>query len=293
MASALSPRAINALYFQAFGRNANRKEMLYWQGKQDTSLRTALEKTPSSKTYQGGKKEEGSAGDQLTGTYKDLYEQMKDMLDEMKKRGQILNPNIEITEAQTAEFMKIAESEVNPYYETQFKLAREGFLSSLGYDRDSVLRNEADLERKYGKAFKGLGEQAAESGFAQSGMRQKQETELTDTVQRSIFEGRNALESRSNELARAFGQSYGGSGLRNIQAEGLGLSISNAPRVGDGSLVRQSQGGGLYSLDPNIYDALKGSQEFQQTKDLSTRTSELESAFRTREANEQLRNLYI
>ena len=229
----------------------------------------------------------------LTGEFKVIYDESKALLDELKKRGQVINPNIEITPEKMAEFTKIAESEIDPYYSTQFKLAREGFLESLGYDRDAVLRNEASLERQYARAHRAIGEQAADVGFAQSGRRQREEGELTDDVQRTIFEGRNELTSRSNELARAFGQTYGGSGLRNIQAEGLGLDISNAPRVGDGNLVKQSTRGPLYQLSPDIYDQLIGSSEFQQRASVRSRASELESAFRGQQALAQERQLSL
>ena len=76
--------------------------------------------------------------------------QAKDLLDEIKARGGTVNPNIEITPETTAEFMKIAEKEIDPYYTTQLKLAREGFLSSVGYDADQVAQSEKQLQAKYG-----------------------------------------------------------------------------------------------------------------------------------------------
>lgn len=235
----------------------------------------------------------------LSGPLKDIFDQAKALLDELKKRGQVLNPNIELTPEKVAEFMKqievgknpftpYAEAEINPYYQNQLKLAREGFLTSLGYDKETILRNEANLERKYTQAFRGIGEQAAESGFAQSGVRQRQEQELGTDVQNQIDEGRRMFTNRADELSRAFAQTYGGGELKN-----LGLNISNAPKVGDGRFVRPSGETGLYSLSPDIYDQLVGSEEYNRRAAVRTRQSELESAFRSSQAAGQYRNLYI
>lgn len=48
--------------------------------------------------------------------YQDLYLQLKGQLDQLKQRGQVINPNIEITPEKIAEFTKQAEAEIDPYY---------------------------------------------------------------------------------------------------------------------------------------------------------------------------------
>lgn len=221
--------------------------------------------------------------------YDTILGQMKGLLDELQKKGQTVNPNIEITPEKVTEFMKQAESEINPYYTTQLKLAREGFLSSLGYDATAIQQNEADLTRKYTDAFKGIGASAAEAGFAQSGQRQQAEENLTRDVNNQILQNRQALGQREGDLARAFGQTYGGGELKATASPNL----SAMPVVSGGTVTTQGGGQPLYQLSPSIYDKLVGTNEFQRRAAIQSRVSELESAFRTGQSINQLKGLTI
>lgn len=236
-------------------------------------------------------------GDQLTGVYKELYDAAKSYLDELKLRGQVVNGDIEITPEKVAEFMKRSEGdlgtflpyaskEILPYYQNQLKVAREGFLTDLGYSRDQVLRNELDLERQYGRAVRSLGEGAAESGFALSGVREREERELAGETQRNIESNRRQLTFGAQQAARQFAGTFG-------TAQTPAFTIGGAPRVsaGETSFARAPEEA-LYNLSDETYKALKGSQEFEQEAAIRSRASGLEEAFRQGEQIKLQRKLY-
>ena len=119
-----------------------------------------------------------------------LYTQLETYLKELEKRGQVLNPNIEITPQKMAEFLKQAETEIAPYYANLLKTSRDSLYQTLGFTRDQVLINEQRLEQQYGKNLRGLGETSAEQGFALSGLRQRDEGELATDTQQVIDDSR-------------------------------------------------------------------------------------------------------
>ena len=129
-----------------------------------------------------------------TDPYEQLIKVIQDLMDKLIKMGQVLNPNIEITPEKAAEFLAKAQTEIDPYYSSQLKLARESLLSSIGYSKEQILTNEKDLERKYGINVRQLGEQAAEQGFALSGIRQRAEQQLATETQANIEQQRRQLE---------------------------------------------------------------------------------------------------
>lgn len=221
----------------------------------------------------------------LTGVYGEMYNALKTQLDELQKRGQVINPDITISPERVAEFTKQAETEINPYYASQLKVAREGFLRNIGYSQDELLRNERDLERQYGRATRQLGEQAAETGFALSGRRIGEEGELAETTARTIEDRRRQLAFQSGTAAREYAQLFGA-------ADVTAPTISGAPTVGAGE-TRFGIGDRtlpLYELSPDVYQGLIGSQEFQRRGQVQSRASELEEAFRRQQALEQQRS---
>lgn len=219
--------------------------------------------------------------DQLTG-------ELENYLNELEKRGQVLNPNIVLDEKTLAKFTKQAEQEINPYYSSQLKAARESLLYNTGYSRSEVLQNEADLERQYKTAFKQTGESAADRGFALSGIRQQEEGELATNAQNQINAGRRTLDFNTGNQARTFAQTYGTSNMPT-------LDISGAPSItgGETNFNRQGPSRSLYTLDPAIYDGLTGSQEFERRGQVSSRASQLEEAFRGNQALTQQRALTL
>lgn len=226
---------------------------------------------------------------------KAIINSAKDLLDETIKRGQVINPNVEITPELTAKFLKQAEGEINPYYSTQLKLARESLLIDVGYDTQQIENFERDLEKQYIKSFRGIGEGAAEAGFAQSGIRKREEGELMEGTQQQIQDTRSALEQQVGTLSRAFTQQY--AGLPGYKQPNFKMAA--APTIGTnlqgtiGTFAKPATQQSVYSLSPEIYGKLIGSSEFERRGALSGRQSDLESAWRQTEANKQLRQLTL
>ena len=231
---------------------------------------------------------QSGAQDQGLGSFQPLYDALKAQLDELQKRGQILNPNIEITPEKVAEFTSQAEREINPYYQGQLKMARESLLSSTNYATDELQRNESIAERGYGTSLRTLGESAADMGFAQSGLRQRDERELAQTTQETLGANRRKLAFEAGNVGRTFAQQYGTAQLPQS-------TIGGAPRVlaGQGSFSRESTPSSLYQLSPEIYSGLTGEQEFNRIGAVRNRASELEGAFRSNQSLNQLRQLTI
>ena len=282
-----------AAYQSAYGKKPAETFLKYWVGKEDAVLRDKLIADPNAHGVYDQKRTEANkpvdpyAG--LPDEYKSVLDQIKNVLDETVKRGQVVNPAIEITPEKTAEFLKQAEGEIDPYYAGQVKLAREGFLESVGYDKQSVANFERKLESTFKQGFKQIGSGAADVGFAQSGQRNQQEQQLVGETQQSIDEQRRALQGRAGELSRAFAQQYAGAPGYTAPTAGM----YEAPKVSDAGFSTSSVERPLYTLSPDIYDQLIGTEEYNRRAAKKSRASELESAFRESEAIKQQRALTI
>lgn len=230
----------------------------------------------------------GTTTSTLPPELQDLKTQLQAYLDKLKANGQGINPNIQITPELAAQFLSQAQSEINPYYAGQLKLAREGLLSSVGYSKDQILQQEQNLQRTYGTNLRQLGESAADNGFALSGLRQRDEGNLATDTQNTIDQGRQALANTTGNAERSFAQQYGTSQLPSID-------ITGAPRVlaGQANFNQTGTSSPLYTLSPDVYNGLTGSQEYQQRADISNRTSQLEDAYRTQQSINQQRQLTI
>lgn len=229
-----------------------------------------------------------AANDALPPELQGLYDQLEQYLEELKKRGQVLNPNIEITPEKLAEFLSQAETEINPYFAGQLKLAKDTLINTLQYSKNALLQNEAQTARLYDRNLRGLGETAAEQGFAQSGLRKRDEGVLAQETNDAIQQAREAFSFNAGNAARGFAQQYG-------SAELPSLNLGQTPTFNAGQYGFQKTGRNLplYELDPSVYDGLIGSQEFARRGAVQSRASELESAYRTQQALDQQRQLIL
>ncbi|MFZ2151694.1 MAG: hypothetical protein WAV09_01145 [Minisyncoccia bacterium] len=252
----------------------------------------------TSQTTQGGAASQLPTAENygLTGQNAQTFDLLKGYLEKLTTNGQSINPNVEITPERVSEFMKQAQSnidefipyaskEIKPFYENQLKIAREGFLRSAGYSQQQLVEHEAELERKFSETQKGIGESAAESGFAQSGMRFRQERENVDATQRALGQARSQVGNQVTGLASTFAQNFGTANLPQ-------MNIGSTPQVGDNSFTRNGSSP-FYQLSPETYNGLKGEQEFGQEAAIRSRAAELENAFRSSQATAQQRKLTL
>ena len=216
----------------------------------------------------------------------EILKVLKRQLEEITKRGQMVNPNIELTPERVAEFMAQAEREINPYYQTQLKLAREGFLSSLGYTKEEVGKFEQDLTKKFRSEFRSLGESAAERGFTLSGLRRRDESELATQTQRQAEDVRSRAAFQAEQQARQLGSEWGKEAI-------TPLSFSEMPQfTATGEVLKGTRELPMFNLG-STYDDLIGSREFERRGAVKSRKSELEEAERTRLYNQELRKLSL
>ena len=201
---------------------------------------------------------------------------VKQTLNKLYDAGYVINPNAEIGPNSLDEFLTIASKEIDPYYQTQLKLASESLKRSLGYSQEELLQDEANLERQYGTNLRTLGEQSAESGFALSGRRQLQEQELAQETQRTIDQGRRQLQFGAGSTVGNFAQQFGGTPGFQLP----GQTLTGSPRVlpGQASFEKTNQQSPFYELNPDIYSSLVGEQEFSRRGAIKSRASELEQA---------------
>lgn len=178
------------------------------------------------------------------------------VLDQLTAQNKVINPKVVISDEQILEFLKLAEQEVTPYYQSQLKVAREGIYRDLGYASDEILRNEKQLEKKYGLRVRAIGEEQAERGFALSGRRLEEEQQLREQTAEEIGAGRRKLEFGAGTAARQFAQQYGTTALPFRTLEERPGVVSGMP-----SFTRTGVQRPLYELSDDVYRGLVGSQE--------------------------------
>ena len=203
-----------------------------------------------------------------------LIPHLNQYIQDQYAQGNILNPNVKITPQTLVQFLSQAENEINPYYSSQLKLARESLQRTLGYTTDEIRISEKEAERKYGRELRGIGESAAEKGFALSGLRQREEQDLAQTTQDTLEAQRRKLSFTAGGLGETFAQKYGSPS--NIP------TISSTPRVlgGEPAFQQDTRQAPLYSLSPSVYDSLIGSEEFARRSAVQQRASQLEEGQR-------------
>lgn len=222
-----------------------------------------------------------------TDPFQPMLEELKSYLDKLAASGKVLNPNIQLTPEKIAEFTSQAEQEINPYYASQLKLARSELLRTAGYSDNEIQRREAQAQRKYQDSLRTLGESAAEKGFAQSGIRQRDEANLATDTQYDLDTARNQFGNSASGVAAKYAAQYGSDQLPSFQT-------TTAPRVLAGQPNFQSgQSANLYQISPETYDGLIGSDEFARRSNVSSRASQLEGAYRTTQASAQARQLNL
>ena len=202
--------------------------------------------------------------------------QLTKVLESLSGRGMALNPNVVIDDAKILEFLRLAEEEVTPGFQAQLRVAREGLYRDLGYASDEVLRNEQQIEKKYGLRVRKIGEEQAERGFAQSGRRLEEEQLLREETAQEIGAGRRKLEFGAGTAARTFAQKYGAGFLPQRTLEERPQVVSGIP-----SFTRTGTQRPLYELSDDVYRNLVGSQEKERLLGIRSLAQQREELTRT------------
>lgn len=218
----------------------------------------------------------------------ELYSTLKDYLDELKSRGETINPEIEITQAQVAEFTKQAEREISPFFKEQLQLARSNFLRELGFTTSEIERQEEELERRFGRQLETIGESVAERGLALSGRRLKSEQELAEETQRQIEDARRRAQFAAGTAARSFAEEFGGAHVPQFAFREVPTVIS-----GQKQFIRGGRELPFFELNDDLLEQIKGRQTFEEEGALRRRVSELEAIERERQLLGQERKLLL
>ena len=218
----------------------------------------------------------------------EVYGQLESFLTDLEERGQAINPDVEITPERLQEFAAQAGREIDPYYSDLLKSNVSNFLYDVGFSVSQILENERKLEQKLGRDIRSLSERAADVGFAQSGIRQREESNLAQDFGDTIGQNRRQLEFDANLGARQLATEFGGANVPTF-------NLPTAPTVsaGEGTFGRTLGSSPLYNLSDTVFEGLKGTRTFEQEAAKRSRVSELEAAERSRQALGQQRQLLL
>lgn len=217
----------------------------------------------------------------------DLNSLMEDYLQKMEAAGMMLNPNITIDATTLQEFAALAAKEIDPFYAEQLRTGVSDFLLNQGMSKDALLENEKRLSRKYGIATRQLGEQAADQGFAQSGIRRRDERELALDTQNQINDQRTQFQNQRTVAGRNLEKVFGS---QNVPS----FSLGDRPTVGAGeSKFGTSPDSPLYNLSDSLYGNIKGSNTYEQIAAKKQRESELAGLYRSGQSLSQIRALTL
>jgi hypothetical protein len=194
---------------------------------------------------------------------------------------------VEVTPELAASFMSQAQNEIHPYYASQLKIAKDTLLGQLGYTADQIAQQERQTQLTYGKALRTLGETSADQGFAQSGIRTRNETELANQAQLTLDSTRRASLQGALEKAQSFAQQYGGS-LGDIPQRYIPGAATVTPGM---ETLQRGPDSPLYSLSSDVYNGLTGEKQFEEQGYTLNRARGLEGDFRSLGANTANRSL--
>ncbi len=205
----------------------------------------------------------------------------QELLTKLTTNGQTVNPNVQITPDLAAQFLAQAQQETSADYSNQLKIARQGLLQNIGYSADQITAQEGQWERQYGQNVRKIGETAADTGMALSGGRQLNEQNLAQDTQYQIDQARKGAQFNAQQSAQQYAQQYGGANVPTV-------NIAQAPRVlaGQSSFVKDATQTPFYSLSPDVYQGLVGSQEKQRSLD----TTALQQSFEKQYLADQATN---
>lgn len=198
-----------------------------------------------------------------------ILNQMQSLLQDTITAGYQINPNVTIGPEQIAEFTSIAEKEIDPYYTTQLKLARESFLREVGYTTEDIGTLEAQLQRKYAGQLRQVGEEFAERGLAYSGQRKLAEEELATETGEVLSGVQREAQRGAQRAASTFAAQYGMGALPQTP------QIPSTRVIPGEEKFRTLEPSALYTLSPSVYDGLVGEQEFQRRAAVAQRKAEL------------------
>jgi hypothetical protein len=184
--------------------------------------------------------------------------------------GKVLNPNIELSPKNTADFLKQATKELDPYYKEQIKFLGgdlEESLQNLQSDYETFTKREKE---NYGRLTQDQANSEAESGTAFSSGREDRQKELASAQQ-------NRLTDFALQAERA-AQRYGTTAERTLGSKAL--KKMGLPTLNEFMVTPEGfSSGGTRKLF-NIKGGITGSLQKEREVRIKNRKTELEKAFK-------------
>lgn len=112
-----------------------------------------------------------------------------------------------------ASFLSQASSEMDPYFQEQFNMARQDLTQAMGYYTGEFAYQEQVQKRQFEEQRLAQDEAAAEQGIARSGIRNRAEALLKEQQVGSVSSGRRAMQNTLYGLGSTFEREFGSPGL--------------------------------------------------------------------------------
>lgn len=181
--------------------------------------------------------------------------------------GQVINPSINLTPADTSKLLRQATNEIDPYYREQIDFVKQDLDRSLGVLQEDFNTFASRQKTDYSQAQKTQANNEANSGTAFSSGRAQRETQLADQATRQLTD--------AQQYATRQAQAFGTNAERRIGSNQLGNFSLPSYAAGDNG-VYQSGGRSLNLGSNNV----TGSLQKERDVAIKNRSSQLQGAFR-------------
>ena len=204
---------------------------------------------------------------------------MRDYLAELKKQGNKINPNIELTPETVKQFLDQATTELSPYYKEKIGAIQQDLYKNLDDLQKQYEYNKKQEEGQFRTALGKSREERSGMGTIFSGARGAEEQQALETEQLRSDETTRKFAQQGASLAAETAKQIG---TRNITGlEGYTLT---APRVSLAGAFGQGSPTSYASEGLRSYGTLTGEVPREQTTATQLRSKELEEAERSRRA---------
>lgn len=217
--------------------------------------------------------------------FDEMVQAMEVVVRNRAKDGQIINTAIDISPEKVDEFLKQAQDEINPYYQSQFKIIKNSLNNTLGELQAQYNDTEATRSRDFGTTLKSNQTTLGEQGKAVSGDRVTSEKNLVDSTQQAESAAIRDLKYSAQSSANSAEQQIGSKNLQDVAVPQAG-STDYAGGFTPGQtfaqgLTFQQPKSNIFALSGDI----TGTLEEQQKKDTLLRQQELKNAYLDKMAN--------
>jgi len=207
-------------------------------------------------------------------------------MQQYRQAGLKFPKDIKITPAITAQFLKEIEKDLGAEFGPRAQLARQNWLTSIGWTKGDVENFEKQAEIDYNKGVRLIGTESAETGFARSGIRKRGEGELTEQTAEKIRGARETATQQMQTQARQFYSQWGGLpwGKYGPQTdwERQLMYWGGAPTMtaGQYGFTPGTQEMQWRAWAPaSIYKTLKGEQYWQKQAEKETRLAQMQAGW--------------